>query len=998
MNPEGTGATRQEHGSEELFLLRLRYKEGPLQEAGANRPFLLNDPETVWVVYTGRVDVFAVDQEEGQPTGSRLHLMRLEAGEALFGLPSGEGSGSAPDFAAADFGGEPVRSTLLAVGTAGTQVLCLRRSRLTALAATPAGMAGVVRLVESWVTRLSQALGQVLPPKDCVNLEAGGVHNLPARAAFRALRGVLWVRHATGRSHLLGAETGILVGGQNYFPLTRHTWLQGDGQQELQLQCVDTAGLLREDNPWNHLDCFHQAALRRVAAQRERARVEEEARLLQRADADKGRLRLSMRQLTGVMETGDDRLGVAGDESDPWWEACGLIAGALGIPIRSPGRVERGRTRPLSAIARASGFRTREVRLTGDWWRRDAGPLLAQRKSDGQPMALLPAAPGRYILHDPVTGSRTPVDQEVAAALAPTAYMFYRTFPARPLTFRDLWRFGLQGYWKDLVSVIVLGLGAGLLGLLVPLATGILFEAVVPAADRTLLLQIALGLGASAFSIAAFQFAAGIAALRAEGHIGAPLQAAVWDRLIALPAGFFRRYTAGDLAARALSLDYARRLLAQVGVTSVLSAVFSFLGFAVLFYYDPFLAAVAAVLILLVLGLLVSGSLRQLRLQREVTHRQGKISGLLFQLLTGVAKLRGAGAESRAFGLWAREFAAQRRLTFQARNIQNQLMVLTSVTPVAGTLALFAAAAFRNVEALPAPRFVAFYAAFTQILTGLYGLNLAASSLLPLVPLLERLQPILQASPEVTTDRKDPGELTGDIEVSQVSFRYHPDGPMVLDNVSLRARPGEFVAIVGPSGSGKSTLFRLLLGFETPESGAIYYDGQDLAGLDVQAVRRQVGVVLQQARLMPGDFYSNIVGSRPLTLDDAWEAARMAGLDEDIRQMPMGMHTVVSEGGSTFSGGQRQRLLIARALAAKPRIVFFDEATSALDNQAQEHVMRSLERLQATRIVIAHRLSTIINADRIYVLHKGRVVESGTYGELMKQKGLFAQLARRQLA
>jgi ATP-binding cassette subfamily C protein len=216
--------------------------------------------------------------------------------------------------------------------------------------------------------------------------------------------------------------------------------------------------------------------------------------------------------------------------------------------------------------------------------------------------------------------------------------------------------------------------------------------------------------------------------------------------------------------------------------------------------------------------------------------------------------------------------------------------------------------------------------------------------------------------------------------------------------VSLQCRPGEFVALVGPSGSGKSTLLRLLLGFEAPEAGAIRYDRRDLAALDARAVRRQIGTMLQNGRLLAGDIFTNIVGASTLTLEDAWAAARLAGLDEDIRQLPMGMHTVLSDGASTLSGGQRQRLLIARAIVHKPRLLFFDEATSALDNRTQEIVGESLERLAVTRLVIAHRLSTIQKADRIYVLERGRIVESGTYRELMQRRGVFAALARRQLA
>jgi ATP-binding cassette subfamily C protein len=303
-----------------------------------------------------------------------------------------------------------------------------------------------------------------------------------------------------------------------------------------------------------------------------------------------------------------------------------------------------------------------------------------------------------------------------------------------------------------------------------------------------------------------------------------------------------------------------------------------------------------------------------------------------------------------------------------------------------------------GVVSLSTGAFLAFHAAFFQFLAAALALSSAAGSVLGIVPLFERARPILETLPETSAAKGEPGALTGNIEISHAFFRYRADTPLVLRDLSLSVRPGEFVALVGASGCGKSTLFRLLLGFERLDSGAIHFDGQDLAGMNPQAVRRQIGVVLQNGQLQTGDIFENIAGTRPLTMDDAWAAARLAGLEDDIRAMPMGMHTVISEGGGGLSGGQRQRLMIARAIASRPRILLFDEATSALDNLTQAIVSRSLEQLQATRIVIAHRLSTVVKADRIFVLEAGRVVESGSYAELIAQEGLFAKLAQRQLA
>ena len=277
------------------------------------------------------------------------------------------------------------------------------------------------------------------------------------------------------------------------------------------------------------------------------------------------------------------------------------------------------------------------------------------------------------------------------------------------------------------------------------------------------------------------------------------------------------------------------------------------------------------------------------------------------------------------------------------------------------------------------------------------SLTASVASLAAIAPLYDRLRPLLDATPETSEAAADPGSLTGAIELRHVTFRYAPDAPPVLDDISIAIRPGEFLAVVGASGSGKSTLIRLLLGFEKPEAGGISFDGRDQSGMDLGALRRQIGVVLQDGRLMSGSLLENVVGGADLTQEQAWTALRQAGLEADVRAMPMGLQTVVSEDSATLSGGQRQRLLIARALARTPRILIFDEATSALDNRTQAMVNQSLERLHVTRIVVAHRLSTIVNAHRIIVLDRGRIVESGDFETLLAAGGQFAAMARRQM-
>jgi ATP-binding cassette subfamily C protein len=534
--------------------------------------------------------------------------------------------------------------------------------------------------------------------------------------------------------------------------------------------------------------------------------------------------------------------------------------------------------------------------------------------------------------------------------------------------------------------------------------TGYIFDAVIPEGNRFQAVQTALALVAVSLSMAAFQIVRSIALIRIEGRMNTTIQAAIMDRLLNMPVSFFRKYTAGDLALRINGINTIRQVISGIVVLTVMNGIFSLFNLGLIFFYQINLA-------LLALGMALTGMAfgtaiirLSVRYRRESIEAEGTLSGMVLQFIAGMSKLRVAGAEVNAFSTWADKFAGKKRADMKTGLLLNSELVFSSTFPVICSMLIFLVTSILIKEGattgktpLSVGDFLALNAAFATFLSAMLQMTLSFLPALAIVPLYERALPVLHGTPEVTQKKSDPGELSGNVEINHVTFRYIQDGPLVLRDVSIRVQPGEFVAIVGPSGSGKSTLLRLLLGFERPENGAVYYDGRNLDEMDVQSVRRQVGVVLQSGTLTSGSIFDNIVGSMNMKLSDAWEAARMAGLDKDIEQMPMQMQTVISEGGGTLSGGQRQRLLIARALIRKPRIIYFDEATSALDNQTQGIVSQSLQNLSAARIVIAHRLSTIMHADRIIVMQSGQVVEEGTYRELVEKDGLFAALAKRQI-
>jgi ATP-binding cassette subfamily C protein len=430
--------------------------------------------------------------------------------------------------------------------------------------------------------------------------------------------------------------------------------------------------------------------------------------------------------------------------------------------------------------------------------------------------------------------------------------------------------------------------------------------------------------------------------------------------------------------------------------------LFAIFNLSLLYVYSWRMAMCTTFLVgimLLVTAFFLVGLLRH---ETSIRRIDGVISGLLLELLSGIITLRTAGAERRAFARWAGRYTERLVLSIKARRFANRISQWLAVYPILTAMIVYVGALYLDTGLLKTGDFLAFSITFANLMAAVLSIGYTSIGLLDLLPTFERIRPILEARPEFAAAVIEPVQLAGAIALNHVSFRYpsQDQGTKVLDDVSLQVRPGEFVAIVGPSGSGKSTLMRLLLGFETPDAGAVTYDGRELATLDLRDVRRQIGVVLQQAELLSTDILGNIVGFAPLlNADDAWEAARLAGLDEDIRRMPMGMHTLVGEGGGNLSSGQRQRLLIARAIVRRPKVLLLDEATSALDNVTQAIVGDSLtnQLRGTTRVVIAHRLDVVVKADRIYVLNESRIVQSGPYHQLVDEPGPFRELARRQM-
>ncbi|MBR0405292.1 MAG: ATP-binding cassette domain-containing protein [Eggerthellaceae bacterium] len=648
----------------------------------------------------------------------------------------------------------------------------------------------------------------------------------------------------------------------------------------------------------------------------------------------------------------------------------------------------------LEYALRPHGIMHRMVALTDGWYKDAFGPMIAYRADDGAPVPMFPKPYKGYWFRDDA-GRKITVDARNARSFALEARCFYRPLPLGKIGTPDLLDYMRKCLnATDIALLVGISLLATLAGMILPPLVKIMTGYVANTGSYAVLWSTAAFLLCTAFAQQLLQASREIAVNRIRTKISMPVAAAFMMRLLSLPATFFRDYSAGELASRSTAARSLVELIVSNALSLGITAVFSLLYVVQIGQFAPALMWPAIGIIAATIAVMLATSLVQVHVTRQQMEYAAKENGKSFSLLFGVQKIKLAGAEKRAFAQWARSYTKSAELQYNPPLFLKLSGALGAAVSLGGAIILYYLAASSGVT--PSD-YIAFFAAYGMVMGAFASLAGVVQAFAKIKPLLDMTEPILNATPEVAENKEILTELVGRIELNNVYFRYDEDSPYVVDGMNLKIRPGEYVAIVGKSGCGKSTLVRLLLGFETPEKGAIYYDGKDITGLDLRSLRRRIGAVTQDGSLFSEDIYSNITISAPhLTEDEAWEAAEIAGIADDIRAMPMGMHTMISEGSGGISGGQKQRLMIARAVAPKPRVLIFDEATSALDNLTQKKVSEALDALNCTRIVIAHRLSTIKNCDRILYIDGGRIVEDGTYAELIEQGGLFAELVERQ--
>ena len=967
----------------------LAARSGKSVPCAGNLPVELDDPDSVWFIDHGAVNLFLVEFKDGVEQVPPQHLLSRESGWLLPGV--------APD--ERDNQGDTTLR-LIAKGSPGTFLKRLPASLLSEV--NPAELA---EQIDTWLTAITDTLSRFASPlpRPTALAEPGLTRTLgPCTLSVR--RGVVWVSQLPHDAFLFmdivdQAELSKASGPHEaMIPLTRTSWLNMFDEATLSGKSTET--MAQQGMLLPALASFHAVAFVLERINRRLAVVDdvnlERARTTSRRTAEKA----ARQRLFNIYDLSiDSDVSV---EDTALADALQIIGRHEGIdfkiPVRSgPSDSPAG----LVDVLNASGVRARRVRFKaeGDWWWGDSNALLAFRAEDGQPVALLPGVFGRYREIDPVSKRSVRLTADRASALGEEVWMFYRPLPSGNMKPADLLGMALHGSAADLVRLVIAGLPYGLTKLLPALALGFVANEIRTGGSAETFYVVAVAVAGFGLLGALLHMLQSMSMMRLEGRSASRLEAAFWDHLMRLPPSILHRHPAGDLAMTGMTFQNLRDGLQGVVADSLLSIIFLLPIFGVIFFYDATLGVIALAFSLVSLLVVVVLGLCQISPYGRMISAARRVAGQLFQIVGGITKLRVENAEGSAYAIWARDYREQKRAEIELGALEGHSRAFGTALPflAAGAL-LFAVVAVGDRNILVGD-FLVVYTVFIVFQSAIARLGESFGTIAAMLPAFDQMRPLLAADTETETEGDPVEYLGGDILFDRISFRYDPDGPLILDDVTIRALPGEFVAIAGESGAGKSTLFRLALGIDRPTAGAVYYDGRDLRHLNLKQVRQKIGAVPQSVGLHPQDLWDNLVSHHDVvSSEEVWTAVRVAEIEDEIKNMPMGMMTMVGTSGSVLSGGESQRITIARSVICNPRIMLFDEATNWLDNESQAQVMRNLNALTSTRIVIAHRLSTLEQADRIYVLQAGKVVQSGSFNELMEVGGAFRELVKRQIA
>ena len=649
----------------------------------------------------------------------------------------------------------------------------------------------------------------------------------------------------------------------------------------------------------------------------------------------------------------------------------------------------------LEYLLRPHGIMRRRVELKKGWHKEAIAPMLATRKDNGGVVALIPYKNRGYVFNDAESGKQCKVTQQNEEIFENEAICFYKPFPKDCISKKDLAGYILKTIPKtDFVYFAFISFAAVLIGLIVPAIYKLLLETVVYQSNIEPLLAASVFLISVTIGAGIFSAVKRLMVAKIKNEMKLSVEAAIMMRILSLPASFFKKHSSGELSNRVQSVETVCETLADSVINSGITALFSLMFIFQIYIFAPSLFDISICIMISHMVFSVICGILQTKVKRKQVEYSDKEQGISYALISGIQKIKLAGAEKRAFSKWANAYAKTASAMYNPPFILKAKNAVSAAIALVGGICIYYVAAKNNVGVADYYAFNSAYAIASVAFFSFIEIAVAAAEIKSKI---EDINLFFESEPEISSEKQVLTKISGGIELCNVSFRYADEMPDVIDNISLKISPGQYVAIVGKTGCGKSTLMRLMLGLEKARKGVIYYDNKDIEKIDLKSLRQKIGVVMQDGKLFHGDIFSNITIASPnISAEKVWEAAEIAGIADDIKKMPMGIKTIVSEGSRGISGGQKQRILIARAIVTNPKILMLDEATSALDNVTQKKIADSLEGLNCTRIVIAHRLSTIKQCNRIIVLDKGKIAEDGTYDELMQKNGLFAELVSRQ--
>ena len=958
---------------------------GSLKRTGAESPIFLNSTDSCHLIKKGRLNLYFTILGDQGVAGRRFYLTTAHAGDILFPCYKNN-------------------TSLLAVPESQCEVISIDLTTLSEKK-SPLSSIEISALYENWIKLLLDALSFPPPPVKGMILEKGLQQELNEKTVVHSPENIKWFRpeQIAPEAKIFGCIPFSKTDPKYYFPFTGNVWSASD--KKLIYNVKTTADLLAENKLGTQLSNFYKFFLEKID-HRVNNKIVDEAESLKHTSELNSNANVHIFRKIKDLVTGEKSNPALynryTENNEALINACRIAGASQGITFEGTAVSESGNSleKSIETISESSNIRYRKVVLTNNWWKNDSGPIVSFLKDSTTPIAIIPNGSGqKYKVINAANGNKYRLTNNTASQIAETGYIFYRPLPNKKLKPIDLIRYCSKGMFTPILLILLVGCLGSLLGLLTPIFTEKIINHAIPKCDVYQLKQIAVILTATAIAGTLFSMTRSLIMLRFTSKIDSSLESALLDRLFSLPIPFYSNYLAGDLAQRCNAVRNIRHIFSSSIISTILGALFSIFYLGLCFYYSSAMAALGfAAAFLFAAFYLLSGVIVTKVYMQPMLKINGKMQGRILQFVSAITQLRITSSENRAIANWVNDYTEYAKLQRKSSLIQSFLNIISYLYPTLTTILFFYLIGANIVKNVNIGEFMAFTAAYSSFQTAILHLTTPFLQFVKLSPIFKRAKPILDEVPEVNTTSMKCPKITGDIELINLKFRYTQELPHVLNNVSIKINSGEYAAIVGPSGSGKSTLMRVMLGFDSPESGSVYYNQNDLAQINKKELRKQTGVVLQNSKLINASIYENIVGGSDLPIEAAWEAAKMAGVAEEINEMPMGMHTVVGVGTGGLSGGQEQRILIARALVRKPKILFFDEATSALDNKTQAQITKSLKNLSVTRIAIAHRLSTIINADIIYVLDKGQIAQKGNFNDLMKDKGgLFHKLASRQM-